>query len=204
MHAARTGSNVRPGVAAAVSRLMPHRRGGVALPLAGSLLGVALAAPVLAAEQPQLLEEIVVTAQKRSENLQQVPAAVSVVSGDQLRDAGITNAESLQDVVPSLTFKKGTTNLNSTLSIRGIGTQSFASGAEPSVATVVDGVVMGRAGMAFTEFTDVQQVEVLQGPQGTVFGKNASAGVINMTTRDPGQELAVEGNAAYFQGGEYH
>ena len=205
MQASRTGSNPGAGIAAAVGGLLRQRsRGRSVIPLAGSLLGVAaLAGPVLAEEQPQLLEEIVVTAQKRSENLQQVPAAVSVVSGDQLQQAGISNAESLQDVVPSLTFKKGTTNLNSTLSIRGIGTQSFASGAEPSVATVVDGVVMGRAGMAFTEFTDLQQVEVLQGPQGTLFGKNASAGVVNMTTRGPTSSLAGEGSVAYFDHGEY-
>ena len=197
MHVARPRSNVRPGVAAAVGGLLRQRRGGIALPVVGSLLGIGvLAGPVLAQQQPQLLEEIVVTAEKRTENLQQVPAAVSVVSADQLQQAGISNAESLQDVVPSLTFKKGTTNLNSTLSIRGIGTQSFASGAEPSVATVVDGVVMGRAGMAFTEFTDLRQVEVLQGPQGSLFGKNASAGVVNMTTRGPTGELSGEGSVA--------
>jgi iron complex outermembrane recepter protein len=174
------------------------------LPWGGSLgcLAVLLAGPALADDQPQL-EEVVVTAQKRTESLQQVPAAVSVVSGADLQQAGISNAESLQDLVPTLTFKKGTTNLNSTLSIRGIGTQSFASGAEPSVATVVDGVVMGRAGMAFTEFTDLQQVEVLQGPQGTLFGKNASAGVINMTTRGPTPELSGEGSIAYFDHSEY-
>jgi iron complex outermembrane receptor protein len=149
------------------------------------------------------IEEVVVTAQKRPESLAEVPAAISVVSGAQLQAAGINNAESLQDVVPSLTFKKGTTNLNSTLSIRGIGTQSFASGAEPSVATVVDGVVMGRSGMAFTEFTDISRIEVLQGPQGTLFGKNASAGVINMVTRDPGTSFEGNASASYFENREY-
>lgn len=213
MNASRAGWGSRLRVAAVVGDLLRLRRGGIVAPLAGTLLGVgALTGPVLADEaqtqastqqQGPALEEIVVTAQKRSESLQTVPAAVSVVSGEQLQQAGITNAESLQDVVPSLTFKKGTTNLNSTLSIRGIGTQSFASGAEPSVATVVDGVVMGRAGMAFTEFTDLQQVEVLQGPQGTLFGKNASAGVVNMTTRSPTSTLEGEGTVAYFDHGEY-
>ncbi|MDB6089526.1 MAG: outer rane receptor protein [Gammaproteobacteria bacterium] len=156
-----------------------------------------------AADAPQKVEEIVVTAQKRTESLSQVPAAVTVVSGADLQAAGIGNAESLQEMVPTLTFKKGTSNLNSTLSIRGIGTQSFASGAEPSVATVVDGVVMGRAGMAFTEFTDISQVEVLQGPQGTLFGKNASAGVVNMTTRGPTPQLEGEGGISYFENNEY-
>jgi iron complex outermembrane recepter protein len=163
-----------------------------------------VAAPAFADDEPLLLEEIVVTAQKRAENLSQVPAAVSVVSGADLQAGQITNAEFLNEAVPTLTFKKGTTNVNSTLSIRGVGTQSFASGAEPSVATVVDGVVMGRAGMAFTEFTDIAQIEVLQGPQGTLFGKNASAGVVNMTTLDPDRSgFAASGTVSYFHTDEY-
>ena len=112
MRAFRTGSGSVNAVAATVGALLRQRRGtgavcraGVAVvPLAGSLLGVIIAGPALAADQPQLLEEIVVTAQKRSESLQTVPVAVSVVSGEQLQQAGISNAESLQDVVPSLTF----------------------------------------------------------------------------------------------------
>jgi iron complex outermembrane recepter protein len=166
-------------------------------------VSLGIVAPVFADEPPVLLEEIVVTAQKRAETLANVPAAVSVVTAENLQVAAVSNAESLDELVPSLTFKKGTTNVNSTLSIRGIGTQSFAAGAEPSVATVVDGVVMGRAGMAFTEFTDIAQIEVLQGPQGTLFGKNASAGVVNMTTREPDNELAAEGGVSYFEDNEY-
>jgi iron complex outermembrane receptor protein len=165
-------------------------------------VSLGIAAPALAAD-PVLLEEIVVTAQKRAETLAEVPAAVSVVSGETLKASGIYNADSLDEAIPTVTFKKGTANVNSTLSIRGIGTQSFASGAEPSVATVVDGVVMGRQGMSFTEFTDVAQVEVLQGPQGTLFGKNASAGVVNMTTRDPGDHFTAEGSVSYFHSDEY-
>src|SRR5262245_18315610 len=167
----------------------------------GALALTSVAIPALSQEVQ--VEEIIVTAQKRVQNLSEVPAAVSVIMGSELQSSFINNAESLQQVVPTMTFKKGTTNVNSTLSIRGIGTQSFASGAEPSVATVVDGVVMGRAGMAFSEFTDIQQVEVLQGPQGTLFGKNASAGVVNMTTRGPTPELGGEGSIAYFDHGEY-
>ena len=94
------------------------------------------------------LEEIIVTAQKRAENVQTIPVAVSVISADTLAASGITNVESLQEVVPSLTFTRRSTSQASALNIRGIGTQSFASGAEPSVSTVLDGVVLGRAGMA--------------------------------------------------------
>jgi iron complex outermembrane receptor protein len=147
--------------------------------------------------------EVVVTAQKRSENVQTVPVAVSVVSASALQANGIFTPEGLEQVVPSLTFKKGTTNLNSTLSIRGIGTQSFASGAEPSVSTVVDGVVYGRSGMAFQEFTDLDHIEVLRGPQGTLFGKNANAGLINIVTVQPTAIQHSDISFGYFEGGEY-
>ncbi|MHB8284292.1 MAG: TonB-dependent receptor, partial [Caulobacteraceae bacterium] len=160
---------------------------------------VTTAAP---APAPSAVAEVVVTAQKRSQNVQDVPVAVSVVSAQVLGNNAIFNAEGLDEVVPSVTFKKGTTNANSTLSIRGIGTQSFASGAEPSVSTVVDGVVYGRSGMAFQEFSDLDHIEVLRGPQGTLFGKNANAGVINMVTKDPTKELHGDASVGYFEGGE--
>ena len=141
-------------------------------------------------------------AQKRSENVQSIPVAVSVVSAQALQNNAIFSPEALEQIVPSLTFKKGTTNLNSTLSVRGIGTQSFASGAEPSVSTVVDGVVYGRSGMAFQEFTDLDHIEVLRGPQGTLFGKNANAGLINIVTKPPSSTYEGDASVGYFEGGE--
>ena len=171
-----------------------------------ALMGGALAAqPALAAAaatSPDTVADVIVTAQKRSENLQKVPLAVSVASQETLRDNAIGNAESLDEVVPSLTFKKGTANVNSTLSVRGIGTQSFSSGAEPSVSTVVDGVVFGRSGMAFQEFTDLDHIEVLRGPQGTLFGKNASAGAVNIVTKGPTAAPAGDFSIAGYQHGE--
>jgi iron complex outermembrane receptor protein len=160
------------------------------------------AASAAPAAAPSAVAEVVVTAQKRSQNVQDVPVAVSVVSAQVLGNNAIFNAEGLDQVVPSLTFKKGTTNANSTLSIRGIGTQSFASGAEPSVSTVVDGVVYGRSGMAFQEFEDLDHIEVLRGPQGTLFGKNANAGVVNIVTKSPAQDLHGDVSVGYFEGGE--
>lgn len=152
-----------------------------------------------AAPQPG---EIIVTAQKRAENVQKVPLAVSVVGGAALKVANINSTENLSQLVPSLTFKRGTTNNNSTLSIRGVGTQSFASASEPSVSAVVDGVVLGRSGMAFTEFTNIERIEVLRGPQGTLFGKNASAGAINIVTAGPTKTLTGDASLAYFEGNE--
>ena len=131
------------------------------------------------------LEEVLVFAQKRSENLNDVPLAVSVVSGDLLGSTGTVSAESLVNLVPSLTFRKGTTNVNSSFNLRGVGTISFSSGVEPSVSTVLDGVVLARSGMAFTDLLDIDRIEVLRGPQGTLFGKNSSAGVVQILTADP-------------------
>ena len=186
-------------------------RAGAALSLAGGIvLGGAAsgqdsfkAAPVSSAPPVASVGEVVVTAQKRSENVQTVPVAVSVVSARTLQTNAIFSPEGLEQLVPSLTFKKGTTNLNSTLAIRGIGTQSFASGAEPSVSTVVDGVVYGRSGQAFQEFTDIDHIEVLRGPQGTLFGKNANAGLVNIVTAEPTRTLHGDADLGYFEGGEY-
>ena len=149
------------------------------------------------------LAEVVVTAEKRREPLHDVPAAVSVITGSALADAGIRNADSLGQLVPSVTFKRGSTNSNSTLAVRGIGTQSFSPAAEPSVAFVVDGVVMGRPGMTTTEFTDIKRIEVLDGPQGTLFGINASAGVINIVTPDPTRRFEGNASVSWFEGHQY-
>ena len=198
---------------------MLNAKAGVALTsLAWALLAVPAtaqtAAPVPAPEVPstdatpppaaavQEPEEIIVTAQKRSESVQRVPVAVSVVGQALLKANNITNTEGLGQVVPALTFKRGTTNVNSTLAIRGVGTQSFASAAEPSVSAVVDGVVLGRSGMAFTEFTNIERIEVLRGPQGTLFGKNASAGAVSIITKAPTSTFQGDVSAAYYEGNE--
>ncbi|MGB6150916.1 MAG: TonB-dependent receptor, partial [Pricia sp.] len=131
------------------------------------------------------VDEIIVTAQKREQTLQEVPLAVSVLSADALDDAFITDLEDLAELVPSLTVTQGNSDRNSALRIRGIGTQVFSVSVEPSVSTVIDGVVLTRPGSAFTDLVDIERVEVLRGPQGTLFGKNASAGVLNVVTKDP-------------------
>ena len=170
-----------------------------------SAAALALAAGAIAIPTPAeaQVDEIIVTAQKRSQNLQDVPLAVTVVDGDLLERFNLDDLESVQLLVPSLTFRKGTTNLNSGLQLRGVGTISFSLGAEPSVSTVVDGVVLARPGQAFADLFDVERVEVLRGPQGTLFGKNASAGVINVTTRRPGDTFAADLRASLFSDDEY-
>ena len=188
----------------------PQRSSAQPAPTASANAGPGPVTPLqtapVATAPPSVTEvgEVVVTAQKRSENLQKVPLAITVVGSDLLKQNDIYDAESLGQVVPSLTFKKGTANVNSTLSVRGIGTQSFSSGAEPSVSTVIDGVVYGRTGMAVQPFADIDHIEVLRGPQGTLFGKNASAGAINIVTRAPTRTLAGDVSVGYYEGGESH
>ncbi len=147
--------------------------------------------------------EIVVTAQKRTERLQDVPLAVSVVTSDTLADRQINDSASLVQAVPSLTFQQGATPTNSSFRIRGIGTALFGQGVEASVSTVVDGVVAVRQTQGFTDLADIERVEVLRGPQGTLFGKNATAGVVSVTTARPSRDFEGRAEATIAEYGEY-
>jgi len=131
------------------------------------------------------LEEVVVTAQKRTEDAQRVPLAVSVVSGTQLEQIDALGIADLSTVIPSVTFNTGRELRDSSIRIRGVGTDVILPGIEPSVSTVVDGVVLAQQGSFFNDLGDIERVEVLRGPQGTLFGKNSSAGVIAVITKDP-------------------
>jgi len=154
-------------------------------------------------EEKTGFEVIEVTAQKRVERVSDVPLAVSVLSSEQIDSTFSSNFEGLQGLVPSVSFRKGTTTRNSAITVRGIGTISFSVAAEPSVATVVDGVVLGRSGQAFTDLYDLERIEVLRGPQGTLFGKNASAGAVNITTKRPSGVSEGMIEATLFQDNEY-
>ena len=151
------------------------------------------------------IAEIVVTAQKREQRLQDVPVALTVISGDTLANQGGVNIENAQYLVPSLNFRKSGTTLNQFLFLRGIGTANFSIAAEPSVSAVLDGVVLANAGEAFADLVDIERIEVLRGPQGTLFGKNASAGVINIVSKRPGDTFGGYAEGGYFfgNGNEY-
>ena len=161
------------------------------------LICLALSMPVSAQ-----LEEIIVTATKREENVQDVPVAVTVLSAETIQNSNSVGFEGLQALIPSASFRKGNTTRNSSVIIRGLGTISFSTAAEPSVSTVVDGVVLGRSGQAFGDLYELERLEVLRGPQGTLFGKNASAGVVNITTRRPGNEFEGLVDLSFFQDNE--
>lgn len=171
----------------------------------GNANDVAMQAPVgadSAAADNNYSGDIVVTAQKRSERLQDVPLAVSVVSGDALSSTGSPGLEGATALVPALNILKSGTTLNQSLFLRGVGTTTFSIAGEPSVSAVVDGVVLARTGEAFGDLVDVERMEVLRGPQGTLFGKNASAGVINIVTKQPTRDFGGYLEGSYFSGGD--
>ncbi len=168
----------------------------------GLLATPALADATSTGDRP-ILEELVVTAQKREQNLQDVPIGVSLLSGKAMAEAQLKNAGELATLIPTLNLQASSGPGTSSFNIRGIGTQTFSPGVDPSVSTMLDGVVMGRSGMAFLDLVDVQRVEVLRGPQGTLYGKNASGGVVHIITRDPTPEFSGTVAATAIEEGEY-
>ena len=142
---------------------------------------------------------IIVTAQKREETLQDVPAAVTVITGEALTGDFLTDAQDLSRITPTLTFGEGSSPGTSAIALRGIGTSVFDAAVEPTISVIVDGIVLGRNSQAFVDLIDIERVEVLKGPQGTLFGKNASGGVLNIVTKRPSEDFEVE---AEFLGAE--
>lgn len=134
-----------------------------------------------------VLEEVVVTAQLRSQSLADVPVSVSAVSGEKIFEAGIAKAEDLSAYVPNLTVQE--VGLGTSIYIRGIGSGEN-QGFEQSVGTYIDGIYYGRAQLARAPFLDLAQVEVLRGPQNILYGKNSIGGAISIRTADPTQEFA--------------
>ncbi|MEM6474292.1 MAG: TonB-dependent receptor plug domain-containing protein, partial [Planctomycetota bacterium] len=145
-------------------------------------------------------DEIIVTATKREQTLQEVPVAVSVVQEETLERAQIVDVIDLQSVVPALRVSQLERSSNATFIIRGFGNGSNNAGIEPSVAVFVDGVFRTRVGSALDDFINLERIEVLKGPQSTLFGKNASAGVVSVVTKKPSFEWqgAVEGTLGNF------
>lgn len=147
------------------------------------------------------LKAVTVTATRREESLQKVPVAVTVVEGEQLEREGRSSISTIVQEIPTLNYRAGGSNKDSSLFVRGIGTISTSPGVEPSVATVIDGVVYARPGQSTLDLLDVDRIEVLRGPQGTLFGKNASAGVLNITTRDIPEQTQGYTEYSHFGGG---
>ncbi len=179
--------------------------------LAGSALPAAIlcvlfsAKPALAQEQASAqtsendgIGEIVVTAQKRSENVQSVPIAISAFSGTALGERAVGNVSQLAALSPNVNLDSGVAFSASTsvlaASIRGIGASDFAFNIDPAVGVYVDGVYLARSVGANQDLLDVERIEILKGPQGTLFGRNTIGGAVSIVTRDPGKEFSVRGD----------
>jgi len=154
------------------------------------------------AQTENVLEEVIVMAQKREQTLQEVPIAVSVVEAEVLAQAHITDIIQLQTLVPSLKVTQLQTSGNTNFIIRGFGNGANNPGIEPSVGVFIDGVYRSRSASALADLPNLERIEVLRGPQSTLFGKNASAGVINIVTAAPNMEEF--GGSGEFTYGNYN
>lgn len=141
------------------------------------------------------LEDIIVTANRREENLQDVPISILAVTPAQLVNSGVSNLQDLSAIVPGIAVSQGAATANTY--IRGVGSQVIGPGLESPVALYVDGVYYASTFGAPADLTSVARVEVLKGPQGTLFGRNATGGLTQIITRTPGQTPHIEANASY-------
>ncbi|MBA2932656.1 TonB-dependent receptor [Sphingomonas sp. CGMCC 1.13654] len=148
--------------------------------------------PVATGDAPRSVDEIIVTAQKRSENLQNVPIVVTTVNRQLLQDSGVKDIKDLALLAPGLLVTSTTSEASTTARIRGIGTVGDNAGLESSVGVVIDGVYRPRNGVGFGDLGNVDRIEVLKGPQGTLFGKSATAGVINILTAAPKNKFGID------------
>lgn len=165
--------------------------------IALALPGVALAQDAQESEAPDADNVIIVTASKREQTLQETPISVSVTSGEVIERAQIRDVLDLQTVVPSLRVSQLQTSSATTFIIRGFGNGDNNFGIEPSVGVFIDGVFRSRSASAISDLNMIQRVEVLSGPQSTLFGKNASAGVISIITKEPQYEFGGQVEAVY-------
>jgi iron complex outermembrane receptor protein len=191
-------------VSAAVRRVLRARTlaavtGAIAIQMAAPAVAdqssAAAASLPATAESGNGLQEITVTANRRSENLQSVPIAISAVTADQFAQANITSTADIGMLVPGLNYQVG--ELNASPYIRGVGTSAANAGADNSVQTYVDGVLISGFNGGLQALNNVQQIEVDKGPQGTLFGRNTTGGVVNITTKTPSQQFHSDGSVSY-------
>ncbi len=164
---------------------------GLALLLPWAACAQSTTPPPQASPDTTGLAEIIVTAQRRAENLQDVPIAVTAITADSLKNSGVSATNDLPQIVPSVQMtRSGPSGL---FFVRGVGTTNAAAGEESANAVYVDGVYLGDLSQAINNFNNIARVEVLKGPQGTLFGRNATGGLIHIITREPGQDLVFRG-----------
>lgn len=167
----------------------------IALSFSTALTGVSAQAQDTATVDQVGVGDIVVTAQRREENLQDVPISVTAIGNDMLQAVNVTGTTGIGQVVPSVQVtSSGPSNI---FFVRGVGNTSGNVGEEGANAFYVDGVYLGDLTSAGTKFNNIQRIEVLKGPQGTLFGRNSSGGLVNIITREPGDQATVQGRVGY-------
>ena len=168
---------------------MTYRRYGMGLTLLAPMLAtLAYAQDRASGPDPLALEEVIVTANRRVESIQEVPMSVTAFTSQFFKDSGVTNLSGLDQYTPSLKITQGTDSSSQSIRIRGIGSVGTNAGIDPSVGMFIDGVYQGRAGMSIGDLIDIERVEILRGPQGTLYGKNTAAGAISIITKTPSPE----------------
>ncbi len=189
-----------------MSKFIPglHRRA------LGSAVTMAIAAMVTQAVHAQAqvtdtqdVNQVVVTAQSRSQAMQNVPISMQTMSGAELKDMAASSLSDVDVFVPGLNID-ASQEIQPEISIRGVGTADFGIGTDSPVGMYTDGVYAGKTGGSLLNFNDVKQVEVLKGPQGTLFGRNAAAGAISITTNDPSSQYEVSSLVRGGNEGLYH
>ena len=168
--------------------------------LTGAMPIVAYAQDVATAPQAAVDQEeaqIIVTATRRASPLSDVPIAVSAVTAQAMQNSGASDIRTLNQLAPSLLVSSSGTEANASARIRGIGTVGDNPGLESSVAVFIDGVYRSRTGAGLTDLGEIERVEVLRGPQGTLFGRNASAGLINIVSKAPEFTFGAKGEVTY-------
>lgn len=173
---------------------MPQRLLGALLTSLVLVARIDAAAAQTTDAAPQSLEEVVVTAQKRAENVNTVPIALSVLSNQDLIQSGLNSTQDLEWAVPGLVF--GNTNGFGEPYLRGIGTDLISPGQESPVGFYLDGVYLPLTTNLLQQFDDLVRIEVLKGPQGTLYGRNTTGGAVNIITRDPQQTFAADASVS--------
>jgi len=185
-----------------VGKLLPANARRCRLVIGSAAATVALAL-IGSAAFADAIEEIVVTAEKRSENIQKVPIAITAFTAETIQSKGLTDVHSLSNLTPNVNLDGGAPFSGDTsvlsASIRGIGQDDFAFNLDPGVGVYLDGVYFARTFGANQNLLDVDRIEILKGPQGTLFGRNTIGGAINIVTHTPGTEERIIGSASVGQ-----
>jgi iron complex outermembrane receptor protein len=176
----------------------------IAALVAVAMLSIASNAAVAQETAPSgQLEQVVVTANKRIEKLESVPMAISVLTEAEIARSNIREVEDVIALTPSLTMSSGTTAANNAIFMRGIGTVSVGIGVESDVSVIIDDIPVASQFQAFRDLADVSRIEVLKGPQSTLFGKSAVAGAVNIVTKPITGKMTYRGSSYYTNDGEW-